>query len=378
MKVKVFYVDPQSYNNLALYDYSLLVNNTSFDITFFGNSLYPYKNNKKIDFVALYGYSVCKNKFIKIFSYIYSCIKLILTVLIIRPKLIHIQWIKLWYVDYCFVWVIKLFSDIKILYTAHNVLPHETGNSQSTKYKKYYHLVDSIITHTQRSKDDLIKIFELPSDKISVIPHGVLDYNLDHDLVLECKKKIQALYSLNNKLVFSVLGQQSSYKGSDIIAEVWAKTPLLHDYSKYRLLIFGKNLNIDFSVLEGIDNVFIEDRFVSDEEFNALLKITDVLILPYRAISQSGVLLSAINESVPILVSDVGGLTEPLSIGNIGWNMGSGTFENLQTILFDIVCKENDIYNKKANKIEWDKVKSYYAWNAISKKTFDLYKALII
>ena len=377
MRDKVFFVDPQSYNNLAVYDYSLLVNNSFFDITFYGNSYYAYKKDAKINFVSLYAYSGYKNKLKKILSYLYSSIRLMTIVLIVRPKLLHIQWIKVWFIDYYLLLFIKFWLNIKVIYTAHNVLPHESADREVKRFRKYYHLVDSIITHTQRSKSELIEMFDLSSDKISVIPHGLLNYALNDDLVSEYVIKIKEKYLLDHKLVFSVLGKQSYYKGSDIIADVWAKTPLLHDSSKYRLLILGKNNSIDFSELEGIDNIYIENRYISDEEFKAVLRVSDVLVMPYRTISQSGVLLSAINESVPVLVSDVGGLTEPLNIGDIGWDMGEGTFENLQNIMLDIVGRYNQIYHKEHNKKEWDKVKSWYAWDAISNKTFDLYKSLL-
>ena len=54
------------------------------------------------------------------------------------------------------------------------------------------------------------------------------------------------------------------------------------------------------------------DKFLSDNEFNDLIEKSDVLIFPYRKISQSGVLLTALAHRKPVLVSRVGGLTQPL------------------------------------------------------------------
>jgi D-inositol-3-phosphate glycosyltransferase len=377
MKTKVFFLDPQSYSNLAVYDYSLLEHNDIFDITVFGNILYSYKKFQKAKFIPLFHYSECKNKYQKALNYFYSCLQLMLRIWLVRPKLIHIQWAKLLPVDYFFLKIIKKTTNIKVVYTAHNVLPHEAGENEFLKYKKYYDLVDAIIAHTERSKSELKSKFNLSDNKVFVIPHGVLDYDLELGTVMSDKIKFYELFSLKDKIVFSVLGQQSFYKGSDIIAKVWAETPLLHNFSKFRLLILGKNNNINFSEIENIDNVFIDDRLISDEEFNAILRLTDVLVLPYRAISQSGVLLSAINESVPVLVSDVGGLLDPLSIADIGWNMGEASFENLQKKIIDIVSMPDKIYEKKNNKIEWDKVRKYYAWDGIAKKTFELYSDML-
>ena len=374
---RIFFIDPQSYSNLGVYDYSLLNNNIEFDILFFGNTLFTSPEFKNIKFIPLFRYSNHSNKFLKISSYFVSIVRLFLFIIIKRPNLIHIQWIKFWWLDYYFLKLLKKCIRIKIVYTAHNILPHESKINEFSKYQKYYHIVDVIITHAINSKKDLIDKFSVPESKIEIIPHGILSFNTNSLLVENYIKQFKLKYSTENKIVFATLGNQSFYKGSDIIARIWSETPQLHDESKYILLIFGKNNNIDFSNLDKITNVFIENRFVNEEEFTALLRLTNVLLLPYRTISQSGVLLSAINESIPVLVSNVGGLPEPLEIADIGWNIGEASFENLQKYLLLLINSPQIIDEKKINKENWDNVKSYYSWVDISKKTFKLYNNII-
>lgn len=373
----LFFIDPQSYSNLAVYDYNLLNSNEEFDITFFGNKLYSYKKFDGLNFIPLFKYSKYQNNLLKSLSYFISILKILKYIIIKNPRIIHIQWIKLWHIDYYWVFLIKYFTDIKILYTAHNVLPHESGEKQKKQYNKFYHLVDIVITHTHTSKNELIDIFKLKGHKIKVIPHGLLDYDLDLHLVENTKNNFKTNFSTDSKIVFTSLGQQSNYKGSDIIAKVWAETKELHDSSKYRLLILGKNTSIDFSSLYNIENVFIENRFVNDEEFKSILGLTNLLLLPYRQISQSGVLLSAINESVPVLVSNAGGLSETLAVANIGWNIGEASFDNLQKSLLFIINNSHLLNEMKNASSEWEKVKTFYDWSHISETTFELYKSLL-
>lgn len=373
--MRVIYIDPQSYSNTGLYDYSLLKNNSEHNIIFLGNSLYSCKSIDSVDFKPIFFYSKYKYSIIKLLSYCLSLLKSIYFILKFKPNIIHIEWIRVWVVDYYWLRLIALISNAKIVYKAHNVLPHDSGNKYVSRYNKYYHFVDIIICHTNISKDEIINRFGIAEEKITVIPHGIFDFNSgDSD---SYKQLIKNKYSLDGQLVFSSLGEQSLYKGSDIIADVWSKTPELHDVSKYRLLIVGKNSKIDFSNINNIENVYIENRFILEEEFSAVLELSDVILLPYRTISQSGVLFSAIGCSIPVIVSNVGGLPEPLKVAEIGWNIGDPTFENLQNTLLSIARNSQVVYKKKQNLIEWNKVKSFYSWDNISKQTFELYKNII-
>ncbi len=365
-----------SYDNPGRYDHCLLRHLNNRRITFFGSYLYPYKETLPITFIPLFRYNRQRSRFLKLTSYLLSILKLLFYALIRRPHIIHIQWIRFWWLDYYWLKLLKAFTAVKIVYTAHNVIPHEPGANEMAQYRKYYHLMDAVVTHAQVSKAELIQKFQLSESRIQVIAHGLLDFECDWDLVARYKEELQVALKTQGKIIFAMLGYQSEYKGSDLIAEVWAKTPQLRESSRLILLILGKNAKIDFSNLAAIENVHIENRFISDEEYCAALKIADVLLLPYRAISQSGVLLSAIKESVPVLISNVGGLPEALEVADIGWNIGEASFHNLQQQLLSLVNQPQQIYQKKDNTKEWDKVKAFYSWDDISRRTGELYGSL--
>ena len=52
---------------------------------------------------------------------------------------------------------------------------------------------------------------------------------------------------------------------------------------------------------------------------------SDVLLLPYKEISQSGVLLSGLKYKKTFIVSNVGGLTQPFNLGKVGWVLENNT-----------------------------------------------------
>ncbi len=62
----------------------------------------------------------------------------------------------------------------------------------------------------------------------------------------------------------------------------------------------------------GIDNIYILDGFIDDAIMNYIFAKCDVVILPYRHASMSGIVFSAAQYAKPILCTNVGALIEYL------------------------------------------------------------------
>jgi len=112
------------------------------------------------------------------------------------------------------------------------------------------------------------------------------------------------------------------YKGLDTLLEAWrevrARRPAAtlvvagepyEDVAPYRRLA---------EVAGGAPAVRMLDRYVPDEEVEALFKAADVAVLPYRSATQSGVTHVAYALGVPVITTDVGGLAETVRPGETG------------------------------------------------------------
>jgi len=64
--------------------------------------------------------------------------------------------------------------------------------------------------------------------------------------------------------------------------------------------------------------VRVLDRYIPDEEVEALFKAADVVVLPYRSATQSGVTHVAYALGVPVITTNVGGLAETVRPGETG------------------------------------------------------------
>lgn len=373
----IIYIDPQSYNNLSLYDHGMMTSMSPEDVVLFGSSQWdcslPNANLKK-----WFTYNNKKSSLVKGLSYLSTLLRIALYISK-HPKIriVHIQWLRLWRADIAFLKWLKR-KGIKVIFTAHNILPHDTGDTQREKYGIYYRTVDCICVHTEYTKVELVTQFGIEPDKIEIIPHGIIETDICEEVIVAKSEKLRREYDISKEMiVISSLGLQSFYKGIDNLIEVWSEEKELYLNSGIKLMIVGKNSGLDYSLLNGIENVIIIDERVSNEEFQAFLEISDVILLPYRRISQSGVLFSAIARNKPVIVSDVGGLPDPLKIGNVGWNMGASDKNNLRKILLNIIHNTQELKKIQSDKSEFESVKDYYSWNTISNKLKKLYDKLV-
>lgn len=359
-----------SYGNLALYDYGLLNGiDDSVDASYLCSTNYNYKPLSQIKVYPLFKYHE-KKGLCKIFSYVYSLIRTLLLILQEKPGAIHIQWCKVPYVDFIFMKLLRIFSPkTKIIYTAHNVLPHSLKKGDVYIYTKLYSEVDYLITHTERSKDELVALCPTADEKLNVIPHGLIAYDTDEVEVDQIITDLVLEHDLKDKTVFLAIGRQHKSKGVDILINSWNK--VCGNDEDSTLIIAG--INNEYEELCTSSNILTFSKYLSNEEFNAFLKISSVIVLPYRKVSQSGVLLSAIEMEKPLIVSNVGGLRDPFTFGNIGWVFDIHRLEEFDLIL-EIIKNEKSVLTKiENNKIEWEKVKKEYTWDTIQEKTVSLY-----
>ena len=112
------------------------------------------------------------------------------------------------------------------------------------------------------------------------------------------------------------------YKGLDILLEAFN-----HEYFKQngiKLIVAGEFYS-DIKKYEEIldknnltDSVIIHNKFVPDEDVSSYFSISDILVLPYRSATQSGVTQVGFYYDKPMLVTNVGGLGELID-ENIGY-----------------------------------------------------------
>jgi glycosyltransferase involved in cell wall biosynthesis len=116
-------------------------------------------------------------------------------------------------------------------------------------------------------------------------------------------------------------GYVRRYKGLDTLLEAW---PRVRARRPATLVVAGEfyedaaPYHALAAAAGGEPAVRVLGRYLPDDEVEALFKAADVVVLPYRSATQSGVTHVAYALGVPVITTDVGGLSETVKPGETG------------------------------------------------------------
>ena len=211
----------------------------------------------------------------------------------------------------------------------------------------------------------------VPASKISVIPHGILEYPYEPQPTPDTTE------SADQQILF--FGTIKEYKGVDILLEAFAALPA-EIRSKTTLSIAGSP-QIDTEPLKeqaqtlGIASSIEWDlRFIPDREIPTLFDRADVVALPYREIDQSGALLTALNYHKPIVATNVGGFGELLEHEVHALLTEPEAPTSFATQLERALSEDTIVRELRANMQEL--TESTLSWSQIGEQTRNVYEHL--
>jgi beta-1,4-mannosyltransferase len=191
---------------------------------------------------------------------------------------------------------------IRIVWTVHNLGPHEGGDRvDAFGYRAVARSADLIICHSQWSADQVKRTYQ-PRGDIVVMPHGNFD-----GFYPPAQPREATLATIGidpSRPVVSCLGYLRRYKGLEIAAHAVARL------EGVQLVIAGpRHPRYDLEplrqVLRTVRHAVLIDRRLSDQEFADLTAASDASLLPYTAVTTSGVLVSSWSLGTPVVASDL-------------------------------------------------------------------------
>jgi D-inositol-3-phosphate glycosyltransferase len=255
----------------------------------------------------------------KILKYGYHLAKYLYNAVVFRPgrevRVVHMLF-PFYLTDFL---VVKRLngSGKKVVLTVHEVFPHMPflgGRKDRGMVKKMYENADLLLAHTRSLKKELVELFSLSPDKISVVPHGYFALPQSPLAVAALRGKYHVP---QDRKVLLFFGSIRENKGLDVL--IGAMRGLTRDYF---LVIAGETAGAS-EIPAGYYRDLIEqyriadavgwtEKYIRDEEAAEFLKMADAVVLPYKRSfhAQSGVLNLAAGLDRPCVVSDVGGLRE--------------------------------------------------------------------
>lgn len=259
---------------------------------------------------------------------------------------------------------------IKILGLIHNAIPHEKRFFDKPLAKFFFSACDGFITLSDPVKEDLKAITS--NKPILVSPHPIYD----HYTLKTSKKEASSILGINSqKKTLLFFGLIREYKGLDILLKAM---DLLND--QYQLIIAGECYG-DFKTYQDIidslrnkNNIKVIEEYIPDEMVSTLFSASDVLVLPYRDATQSGVVAVAYQMETPLIATNVGALGETIRNGSTGMVVDNTTPEALANSINQYF--EEETANKEIYTRNIIKEKQRLSWTSFSNAILEFYTSL--
>lgn len=269
--------------------------------------------------------------------------------------------------------LIRLFG-CKIVSIAHDISSFEKSSESPLARRLIYRVLSNKVVVHNRFSYRLVKAILPPKvvERVAVIKHG------GHLDVIKQQPREAALKQLGLDPAHKYMlffGQIKKVKGLDLFLKAVRGT-----HPDYKLIIAGKPWKDDFSQYEaiiqeeGIDKDVIRMvRYITEEERDALYSCASLLVLPYRKIYQSGVLLMSMSFGLPVVVADLPPLQEVITDGENGLLFASGNAESLRQSLIRLTNDED--LQEQLGKRALDTIRNDYGWDDIASKYVSFFES---
>lgn len=256
-----------------------------------------------------------------------------------------------------------------------NVNPHERIPFQYFLTSCFLKQCKSFVVMSNSVKNDLINIHDIDQEKIHLHPHPIYDVFGKSISKKTAKSNLGILssQSSNSDKYILFFGLIRKYKGLDLLLDVMASQKITA--MNIKLIIAGEFYDDKDKYMRKIkllnleNRVLLHDFYIKNEDVVNYFCASDIVVQPYISATQSGVSMVAYNFNKPILLTNVGGLSEYVDDKKNGYLV--------EPNVHSIVMALDDFYRNQreinfSNTIK--KKKSYYSWGNLCNNFDNLYE----
>lgn len=263
----------------------------------------------------------------------------------------------------------RLRKECKVISILDNVVPHERRFFDTPLTEYFLGGSDGYVTLCNAVADDLLKM--KPDARYTVIPHPLYSH-FGRKMPRETAEKELGLESGRKNILF--FGLIREYKGLDILLEAFSALP-----DDYRLIVAGEpygSFDRYRKIIDGMtgsSRVRLFLRYIRDSEVSSFFSAADVVVLPYRSATQSGISSISYHFEVPMIVTDAGGLKEMIGDRGTGIVAGSCTPDDIRKEILRYFSDPSIAWDCIANIRE---EKERLSWGSFCRKLVDFYETL--
>jgi len=257
-------------------------------------------------------------------------------------------------------WILRLQSPPRQICICHNVIPHEKHPGDRLLNQFFLRQMDGHIVLSRAVEEELRQLW--PHTRIRRVLHPIAETFAGAVPREEARRKLNIP---SGKTVLLFFGYVRRYKGLDILLRAFSL--VVEKNPNVFLLVVGEfyEPKPQFEAIirqeELEDSVKILDQFVPNTEVGLYFSAADLVVMPYRSATQSGIIPIAYQFEKPILTTRVGGLVDFVEEGQTGFLVEPENPEALAASIETFLQKkgsipfEENIRDFRAN-FSWEKL----------------------
>jgi glycosyltransferase involved in cell wall biosynthesis len=258
----------------------------------------------------------------------------------------------------------------KFLVQLDNVVPHERRWYDRLLTRYFVGSMDGFIYMSEQVGRELAE-FDTRKPRL-YSPHPMFDHFGEPLSKEEACRRLGLNPEVDYVMFFGLV---RDYKGLDILLDAWKIMKERGTAYGRRLIVAGEfytdearyRQQIDESGLA--DDAILHDWFIADSDVRLYFSLADLLVLPYKSATQSGVTQIAYHFEVPMVVTAVGGLPEIVPDGTVGY-VADITPESIASAIEKFYTGGNAARLRESFTTE----KQRFSWDATADRIEELYQ----
>jgi len=223
---------------------------------------------------------------------------------------------------------------------------------------------NQVIVHGEKLKEQMIKIYNIPSNKVHVISIGECDVAPFKNYEREDLKED------GNLILY--FGTIVEYKGLEYLIKAEPMITKEVPDAKIAIAGTGENFKKYEKMMINRNNFMVYNYRIPYKEGAELFQRCSVVALPYIEASQSAVVPTAYGFKKPVIVTDVGSIPEIVDGGVTGFIVPPKNPEALADAIVKLLKDEK--LRKEMGENSYKKLKRELSWGKIAEKTIEVYK----
>ncbi|GAB5492285.1 MAG: hypothetical protein Phog2KO_25000 [Phototrophicaceae bacterium] len=239
------------------------------------------------------------------------------------------------------------------------------------QFNDIYGHFDLLFVHDRINYDLFLDLYDIPAERVNEIPHGANEIMLEMT-PSHTPAELRAEYKIEpDTPIVLFFGTLTKYKGIEdlinafpkVARETGAKLVIAgypaKDIDPDELKATAKELGIEHDIVWYLD-------YVPNDQVVPLMQMSDIIALPYRAITQSGILQIAYACGKPVVATRVGGLGDAIEQGKSGLLTEPQNLEAFADALIELL--NDDSLRQQMSDRALELAESKYSWRSVAKR----------